>query len=435
MSLRRKIVNASRITHPSRDIISSEGNEIEGKKIVLCITSSIAAYKAIELARLLMRHGADVYSVMSPGVTSTLLNPEIMKWATGNDVITKLTGDLEHIFLADYNMSDLILIYPCTGNTIGKIANGIDDTPVTSVLSVALGSKIPIMIAPAMHKSMYDNEFIKQNICRLKDQGIEILDPLISEGKAKLISPEQVLKFILTKFNKYTKSRSSLLTGKNVLVTVGSTIEYIDPIRVITNLSSGKMGNAIAEEARKIGTNVTIIYGHVPCGFLQSQDFNVIKVSTTNEMYNAIVCELSSKKYDIVILAAAVTDFAIGEKNLREKIDTRKGKVLISLTPTKKIIDHVKRVSKNNIFLVAFKAEYNMANPDIIEKAYKKLKECNGDLIVANDIGREGAGVGSDNGEVFIIDKHKKVNHLPLQNKRDIARSLLYTIERYIDSS
>jgi phosphopantothenoylcysteine decarboxylase/phosphopantothenate--cysteine ligase len=226
-----------------------------------------------------------------------------------------------------------------------------------------------------------------------------------------------------------------LLTGKNVLVTVGSTIEYIDPIRVITNLSSGKMGNAIAEEARKIGTNVTIIYGHVPCGFLQSQDFNVIKVSTTNEMYNAIVCELSSKKYDIVILAAAVTDFAIGEKNLREKIDTRKGKLLISLTPTKKIIDHVKRVSKNNIFLVAFKAEYNMANPDIIEKAYKKLKECNGDLIVANDIGREGAGVGSDNGEVFIIDKHKKVNHLPLQNKRDIARSLLYTIERYIDSS
>src|SRR5689334_14830198 len=314
MGTRKKGTRRRIIIHPSKDITGLEGNELVGKKIVLCITGSIAAYKAIDLARLLMRHGADVYSVMSEKVASTLITTDMMKWATGNYVVTKLTGDLEHISLADYNMSDLILIYPCTGNTIGKIANGIDDTPVTSVLSVALGSKIPIMIAPAMHKSMYDNEFIKQNICRLKDQGIEILDPLISEGKAKLISPEQVLKFILTKFNKYTKSRSSLLTGKNVLVTVGSTIEYIDPIRVITNLSSGKMGNAIAEEARKIGTNVTIIYGHVPCGFLQSQDFNVIKVSTTNEMYNAIVCELSSKKYDIVILAAAVTDFAIGEK-------------------------------------------------------------------------------------------------------------------------
>ena len=104
-----------------------------------------------------MRHGADVYSVMSQRVASTLITPDMMKWATGNDVVTKLTGDLEHIFLADYNRSDLILVYPCTANTIGKMANGIDDTPVTSVLSVALGSKIPIMIAPAMHESMYDN--------------------------------------------------------------------------------------------------------------------------------------------------------------------------------------------------------------------------------------------------------------------------------------
>src|SRR5205823_9914871 len=136
------------------------------------------------------------------------------------------------------------------------------------------------------------------------NQGIEFLEPFISKEKTKVACSDQILNSILNKFKETRRNRVLLLAGKNVLVTAGSTIEYIDPIRVITNLSSGKMGNAIAEEAGKIGTNVTIIYGHVPCGFLQSQDFNVIKVSTTNEMYNAIVCELSSKKYDIVILAA-----------------------------------------------------------------------------------------------------------------------------------
>src|ERR671928_1425345 len=157
MDVRKKGSRRRIIVHPSKDIIGLEDNDLAGKKIVLCITGSIAAYKAIDLARLLMRHGADVYSVMSKKVAPTLLTPDMMKWATGNCVVTKLTGDLEHISLADYNKSDLILVYPCTANTIGKMANGIDDTPVTSVLSVALGSKIPVIIAPAMHEAMYEN--------------------------------------------------------------------------------------------------------------------------------------------------------------------------------------------------------------------------------------------------------------------------------------
>ena len=127
------------------------------------------AYRAIDLARQLIRHGADVYPVMSKIVASTLLTPDMMRWATGNNVVTKITGSLEHIALANYNMSDLIVVYPCTANTIGKIANGINDTAVTSVLSVALGSRIPIIIAPAMHESMYDNRLIQENIQRVKD--------------------------------------------------------------------------------------------------------------------------------------------------------------------------------------------------------------------------------------------------------------------------
>src|SRR3712207_2048143 len=134
-------MTAGRGVHPSKDILGTQGAELQGKKIVLCITGSIAAYRAIDLARLLMRHGADVYAVMTESTASALLNPEIMRWATGNDVVTKLTGNLEHIMLADYGMSDLVIVYPCTANTLGKVAAGIDDTPVTSILSVALGSR------------------------------------------------------------------------------------------------------------------------------------------------------------------------------------------------------------------------------------------------------------------------------------------------------
>ena len=428
MNIRKKSGDGGDIRreyHPSKDITAIEGNEIEGKKIVLCITGSVAAYKAIDLSRMLMRYGADVHCVMSEMASSALLTPDMMKWATGNDVVTRLTGDLEHIFLADYNMSDLIIVYPCTANTIGKMGNGIDDTPVTSVLSVALGSKIPIVIAPAMHQSMYDNPFIKENICRLKNQGIEFLEPLLSEGKAKVAHPEQVLKLVLNKFDKCSDDRVFSLSDKNILVTAGSTVEYIDPVRVITNLSSGKIGNAIAKEASNRGAKVTIVYGHATAIYypLDSSD-QVIKVTTTDEMYNTIFSELSSKTYDIAILAAAVTDFR-PEGKKSDKIDSRIDRLSLSLIPTRKIIDRVKHISKNNIFLVAFKAEYNISDLSIVEKAYQKLKECDGDLIVANDIGREGSEAGSDNDEVFIVDRQKKVIHLPLQNKRDIARKLL----------
>jgi phosphopantothenoylcysteine decarboxylase/phosphopantothenate--cysteine ligase len=423
--------NSGNTTHPSKDIVGSDGNEIAGKKIVLCITGSVGAYRAIDLARMLMRHGANVYSVMSERVESTFITSDMMKWATGNDVVTKLTGDLEHIVLADYNMSSLILVYPCTANTIGKMANGIDDTPVTSVLSVALGSKIPIMIAPAMHESMYDNYFIKKNISRLKDQGIEFLEPLVSEGKAKLAPVEQVLISVINKFSNPARTIFSLI-GKNILVTAGSTLEHIDPIRIITNLSSGKMGIAIANEAKRMGANVTIVYGHGSYPHLDSLDLNVIKVNSNEQMCDAVIAELSSKRYDIAFLAAAVTDFTPAGKKFTKKIDTRAGKLLLSLSPTKKIIDQVKHVSKNDIFLVAFKAEHNVSNSYIIEKAYQKLKECNGNLVVANDIGRKGSEAGSDNNEVFIIDRQKKVIHLPLQNKKDVARKLLDIIAQSI---
>jgi phosphopantothenoylcysteine decarboxylase/phosphopantothenate--cysteine ligase len=411
----------------SKDIAGIEGSEIEGKKIVLCITGSVAAYRAIDLARQLIRHGAEVYPVMSEAVASALLTPDMMKWATGNNVVTKLTGSLEHIDLANYNMSDLIVVYPCTANTIGKVANGISDTPVTSVLSVALGSRIPIIIAPAMHESMYVNSLIQENIQRVKDQGVDFLQPIITEGKAKVVSPEQMLKSIISKL---INSTESFFYEKNILVTAGSTIEHIDPIRVITNLSSGKMGNIIAEEALRLGANVTLVYGHGTYIPKSSPNLKIVRVDTSKEMYNVIVSELSFKRYDIAILSAAVADFTPERKSVK-KISTSKEKILLTLSPTRKIINKIKHMSKQT-FLVGFKAEYNVSDSKIIETAYKKLKECKGDLIVANDVGRKDSEIGSDNNEVFVIDKHKNILHLLPQNKLSIARNLLNVIEKLI---
>ena len=408
--------------HPSKDIFGIGGSELEGKKIVLCITGSVAAYRAIDLARLLIRHSGDVHAVMTESTASMLLNPELVKWATGNDVVTKLTGNLEHITLADYGMSDLIIVYPCTANTLGKVAAGIDDTPVTSILSVALGSKIPIIVAPAMHDAMYENIFVKRNVGKLKEHMI-FIEPKMEEGKAKVAEPEHILNATIS-----ILSNNTPLSGKRVLVTAGSTIEYIDPIRIMTNLSSGKMGIAIAQEAQRMGATVTLVYGH---GNLNpTATGKIVRVNTGEEMYKAVVSEMSSKRQDIAIMSAAVADFAPAKK-LDKKIDTKLGKMELSLVATRKIIDEVKNKSKDT-FLVAFKADYCVSDSVLIEKAYRKLKECGADIIVANDLGRRGSEPGSDENEVFIVDRDKKFVHLPLESKAQVARSLLEIVAEYV---
>jgi len=406
--------------HPSKEIVGTYGKELHGKKIVLCISASVAAYKAVDLSRLLMRHGADVHTVMSKS-SKILLTPDLMKWATGNEVVDELTWKLEHIQLADYGKSDLIIYYPCTGNTLSKIANGIDDTPVTSIASVALGSKIPIMIAPAMHEAMYDNPVLKENIEKLKGL-VEFIEPNITEGKAKVADPEFVLNKVLAKFQHNSKLRE-----KNVLITAGATIEYIDPIRVVTNPASGKLGAAIAEEALRLDANVTVIYGQ---GSAVIPNVKVIRVKTSDEMMDAVVNELKSKNYDIAIMTAAVSDYKPVSPS-SGKIDTKGNEqITVTLQTTSKIIDQVKKINTNT-FLIAFKADYNVSNEQLVQAAYAKMKECHADFIVANDVGREGSQMGSDTLEVFMISKDKRIIHLPLQNKRDVARRLFEEVLIY----
>jgi phosphopantothenoylcysteine decarboxylase/phosphopantothenate--cysteine ligase len=196
----------------------------------------------------------------------------------------------------------------------------------------------------------------------------------------------------------------------------------------MTNLSSGKMGIAIAQEAQRMGATVTLVYGH---GNLNpTATGKIVRVNTGEEMYKAVVSEMSSKRQDIAIMSAAVADFAPAKK-LDKKIDTKLGKMELSLVATRKIIDEVKNKSKDT-FLVAFKADYCVSDSVLIEKAYRKLKECGADIIVANDLGRRGSEPGSDENEVFIVDRDKKFVHLPLESKAQVARSLLEIVAEYV---
>ena len=405
--------------HPSLDIVGSDGTELSGKKIVLCVSGSVAAYKAIELARLFMRHGADVTCVASKAATN-LIKPSYFKWATGNEVITKLTGDLEHIKVADYKQSDLIVVYPCTANTLGKLANGIDDTPISTVLSVGLGSKIPIVIALAMHQAMYENPAVIKNIEFLQKK-VDFIVPYFVDGKAKAAEPEEILDFVLDKFG-----ASQVLKGKRILITAGPTIEYIDPVRVITNQSSGKTGVLLASELISAGAKVTLIYG--PGKESPPKGAKVVNIQTLQEMFNAVKKEMK-KKFDIVIMAAAASDYT-PEKSSATKIKSNLDKIVLKLKRAPKIIDEIKKMQRD-VFLVGFKAEDRISKENLVKEARKKIRESGADLIIANDVGIKKYKENPDYNNVVIVDS-KKIIESGWKNKSKIVKFIRNEMEKRI---
>src|SRR6266702_329306 len=384
------------MSHPSKDIISSKGRELAGKKIALLATSSVASFKAPEIARELMRHGADVYAVISSS-TEKMIGADLLEWATGNPVVTHLTGKLEHIVLGGKSEghADIVLIAPATANTIGKLATRIDDTPVTTVAATAIGSRIPVMIAPAMHEPLYDHPIVQENISRLKQIGVEFIEPEVSEGKAKIASTEKIVRSVIARFS---SNQSRDLEGRRVLVTAGPTIEHIDPVRVVTNRSSGKMGVAIAEEVASRGADTTLILG--PGTINPPSAIKTIRVESTSELREEGLVDL-------------------------KKIKTReKPQINLELRATPKILEEIRRASPKT-FLVAFKTEYKVSNEELIDEAFKIIHEKNADLVAANDVGLEGVGFQADTNELYVVDWRKKVVHIPLAEKREVARQLV----------
>ena len=399
-----------------KSIKGTKSKKLEGKGIVLGITGSIAAVESVKLSRELMRHGAEVYAVMS-GDAKKIIHPYALEFATGNPVVDEITGKIEHVSYAGEHdkKCDLILIAPSTANTISKIASGIDDTPVTTVVSTGFG-KIPIVIVPAMHSSMYKNPIILENIEKLKKYGIEFLTPKFEENKAKLPEIDDIVTAVIKKL--YTKD----FQGKKVLVTAGPTIEKIDDVRFITNKSTGLMGIKIAEEFELRGADVTLILGPTQL----NSYVKTYNVETYEEMFNAV---MSNKEVDIAVFAAATSDFHIDNPS-SGKVSSDQS-FNLTLTPNKKIIEEFSKCSKS--FIVGFKAEHNVSEDQLIKKAYDRLQSSNMDLIVANDVGKEMRGFESKTNEVYIIDKTKKVVHLPLEKKEKLAEKILDIIKKYIN--
>ncbi len=393
--------------HPSHDIKGTKGKELEKRKIVLCITGSVAAVKCPELARELMRHGADVRTCMTSSATG-LITPQLMHWATGNEVVTEITGKIEHIELAQW--ADLVLVAPATANTLGKVAHAIDDTPVTSVVSVALGLEKPIVAVPAMHESMYQHKLFQENLAKLRSAGVHLLEPKIEEGKAKLASVDEIVQSVIELFAHRD------MEGMRVLVTAGPTVEPIDPIKFITNRSSGKMGVAVARVAASRGAEVVLIYG--PGTEAPPSKVKVVHVQTTREMCETFKRELKSPP-DILISTAAAQDFAI-EQPAEQKLRHFEPPTL-KLVPAPRVLDDARKLAPN-AFIVGFKAEFNVSDEELLTAAKEKLGE-GLDMVVANDVARPGAGFGSETNEVIIITSSG--SKVMRATKVEIAKAIL----------
>jgi phosphopantothenoylcysteine decarboxylase/phosphopantothenate--cysteine ligase len=342
-----------------------------------------------------------------------------MEWATKSAVVTEVTGKVEHVKLAEG--TDLVVVAPATAHTISKIACGLSDGCVTLTISSALGSGIPVIIAPAMSEAMYKNPVLIENVKKLKALGVQFVEPKIEERKAKLVA-KAVVEAVVEEFARRE------LSGRHVVVTAGPTRETLDPIRVLTNRSSGKMGVAIAEECARRGAYVTLVYG--PGTAPPPPRAKLIKVETAEDMRRAVLTGLGG--CDVAILAAAASDYGFAER-FDSKLPSDK-EVVVRLQRLPKIYDAVKKVSPD-VFLVGFKAEYKVSDEELVDRAYECLQKAGMDLIVANDVGREQVGFESDTNEVFIIDKQKRVVHIPLSHKREVARRIIDEVVKRLHDS
>ncbi len=358
------------LRHPSRAIRSNTSTLLEGKRIALAVTGSIAAVETVKLARELIRHGAEVVPFASHAALK-ILHPHALEFATGHEPVTELTGQVEHLWGAKGEV-DLVLMAPATANSIAKVAQAIDDTPVTSLVGTTLGHG-PVVIAPAMHEQMLDNPATSDHLATLAERGARIVEPLMEEEEAKMAPIGSIVEHVLAELGPGT------LDGTRVLVITGSTIEDIDAMRVVTNKSTGRTGVALAQEAFRLGADATLWFGHghtdvpenLPCR-------RFVTVSDLVEMAPDVA------EHDWVLLPAAISDFrgktAEGKRSSGEE-------QTLDLVPTEKVLPKLREVlddAGSQAGLVAFKAEAGYTRDELVEKASRFRKENGADAVVAN---------------------------------------------------
>ena len=388
---------------------------LKGKKVVLGVTGGIAAYKAAEFVRLLVKEELDIHVVMTENA-QRFIAPLTFQTLSGNSVVTDPFALLEnaaigHIALAD--LAELIVILPATANIIGKIANGIADDFLSAMV---MATKSPVLFVPSMNVNMWQNKALQKNIQTLLEIGYHFLEPGEGElachwyGKGRL--PE--LNEVLEKMEDLLSPKD--LKGEQILITGGPTQEPMDPVRFITNRSSGKMGYALAKIAKRRGAEVTLVTGPTSLP-LPREDIKWIPVRSAEEMRKAVLTHFEGAS--VVIKAAAVSDYrpkTISEK----KIKKGDSDTTLTLERTKDILGEIGKKKANRI-LVGFAAE----TEDLIAHAKKKLKEKNLDFIVVNDVTQPGAGFGLDTNQVKIVYPSGKVRDLPLMSKEEVSKVIL----------
>ena len=396
---------------------------LKDKTVVIGVSGGIAVYKTLDVVSRLRKLGVNVNVIMTKSATE-FVTPLSFQSLSQNYVVCDMfedpkTWDVEHISLA--KRADVFLIAPATANVIGKIANGIADDMLTTTV---MATKAKVLIAPAMNTNMYENPILQRNINTLKELGYNFVESESGRlacgdtGKGKLASPETIVDEVVKML-----SKDQDLKGKSIIVTAGPTVESIDPMRYITNRSTGKMGYSIAKEAIERGADVTLITG--PTNLTPPQNLKkLVKIESAKDMYEAVLANLDEN--DVVIKSAAVADYK--PKNYsNKKIKKSDDDLVIELDRNKDIAQEIGKI-KNNKILVGFAAETN----DLIENASLKIKKKNLDFIVANDLTKEGAGFGVDTNIVKIIDKEGNITEYPKMKKEEVANIILDKIKELL---
>ncbi len=396
--------------HPADELRGVKSKNLSGKRIVLGVTGSIAAVECVRLSRELIRHGAQVIPVMTPAATH-IIHPDALEFATGNRPILTLTGKTEHVSLCGKvkNPVDLLLISPCTANTISKIAHGIDDTPVTTCATTALGSHIPVMLVPAMHLSMYDHTIIQQNINHCKQAGIHVIDPSVRGNKAKLAALDEIVASIIRILG------TQDLATKKILIIGGATAEPIDDVRVLTNKSSGKTAVHLAQQAFYRGGNVELWLGYAR---EQAPEYMQTVRFTSLVDLTSLLKKTAFEHFDSIIICAALADYLpIKQKG---KIPSGKKQLTIDCVPAPKIISLLRKKAPHAT-LIGFKVEDSICD---LEKKAKTLLETNHlDAVIANTT----RGFGSEHNEIWIVRAKEKSMHKK-GTKEQLANHILDSI-------